>query len=326
MEPEKRETNANEGFSILPPEIALCIVDFASTPTALLNTMLTSKFLCNVCKGSLLYKTIATTHSVIHGVGGEELSAICGNIRGLAFDNDGNLIVIDNKLHLIHKIDIKTNKTTTFESTRDKLEFPQDVVVDKNNNIFFCNSGTCRILYLEANTNTLKVLIYSHNWARGISIMPSGDICYSLRKENRFCVVRNPTLSNNGGRLYDEDIKEIIEAKRPVGLAFDGKGNLYYRANQWQTLLIYCLNLETKVETLLFKRKCIYKWGYIFYKNGSLLFCWGGSILRLFVDTGDIVHIRMNHNKTEDITSIAYHEDMLYFSHQEKVSKIKIPI
>lgn len=102
------------------------------------------------------------------GDGGAATSAQLNGPRGLAVDADGNLFIADESNSLIRRVDALTQEITTVAgdgaadfygdggpATAAALNFPADVEVDGDGNLYISDSGNSRIRRVDAGTGDI---------------------------------------------------------------------------------------------------------------------------------------------------------------------------
>ena len=76
--------------------------------------------------------------------GGEK----CSGIVDIALDSEGNIFVLDGKEACVYKIDGDGNllaKWGTFGSDDGEFDRPEEIVVDRDGNVYVVDTGNCRV-------------------------------------------------------------------------------------------------------------------------------------------------------------------------------------
>ncbi len=178
------------------------------------------------------------------GDGDEAAAAILIRPEGLAFDNQGNLIVADSRDQRIRFIRATDRVISTVAGTgrvghiqppdgiqalQASLFFPGQVAVDAQGNVFFTDSALWRI---DPITGRMTMLLPTIN-AEGLTLDPNGHPVFStlghevLRLElpsRRLVVVAGNGM---GGFSGDGGPPDQASLNVPQGLAYDSRGNLY---------------------------------------------------------------------------------------------------
>ena len=163
----------------------------------------------------LVRKVDTTGHiSTIAGTGtqgfsgdnGSATAATLDSPQGLALDSFGNLFLADTHNHRIRRIDATTGIITTIAgigtpgfsgdngtATTAQLNLPTAVAFDRNNNLYFADTGNHRIRKISPSTNIIT------------------------------------TIAGNGTQAFSGDAGPANAAAidSPAGLALDSTGNLY---------------------------------------------------------------------------------------------------
>jgi len=306
----------------LPPEILLYILEYVNNPSYLANTIQTCSMLASIAKLCPLYKFLNSYHYVTRVAGGSKSGHRDGDavttarfydVRGLVFDNNGDLIITDNTNNLIRKLCMKTNQVSTFKATEGKLRYPHGIAVDKWNNIFIADSANGRIVYLDGQSGELKILHVCHGkWMRRVAIAPKHVLFTSNKGSNVECI-KHPQISDAPSLNWENNVKGLVTC----GVAVDDNENIYFTRNK----NIY--KTDKNFVTNFFYELPMHANSYFSYSKGRLFFGGGHRLYCLFVDTKDLIKIPLN--GVSGTSAAIYHEHALYFAHNTScISKIDL--
>ncbi len=198
------------------------------------------------------------------GDGGLAINANFWNPRGMAFDNDGNLIICDLGNHLVRKVDKTTGIVTAIagntiagyagdggQATDANLDVPKGIAIDTNGDIYITDSGNHVIRKIEHSTGIITTIAgsgvggYSGDGGLPTSARMLLPEQLALDKINRvlYCaeygnhlirkidLITNTitTFAGTGVSGYSGDFGAASAARfsSPTGIAIDKDGNVY---------------------------------------------------------------------------------------------------
>lgn len=167
---------------------------------------------------------------------------------GICLDLQGNLIIADSQNYKIRKIDLTTNTVTTIagstqglqdgNSTNAKFDFPYDVAVDSQNNIYVTEYQLGKIRKIDSNggVTTLNV---SFNGLSGIAIDQTDNIYVTVPQSHLVNkILPNGTVIRIGGQIgapfnggYVDGDVSVSQFSYPQGIDVDAQGNIYVAEN-----------------------------------------------------------------------------------------------
>ena len=187
--------------------------------------------------------------------------------KALAIDEDDNLYLADSRNNRIRVIDLDTNQISTLAGNNQtgfggdggaargaRLANPEGVAVDPNGNIIIADTGNRRIRRVEAGNGTISTIagngsvIYagdggpateaSMSAPRRVAAEPNGNVFISDALDHRIRAIKSDgtmtTVAGNGIITFTGDGGPALSASlnRPLGMAVDAEGNLYFADNQ----------------------------------------------------------------------------------------------
>ena len=219
--------------------------------------------------GHRVLKVTASTNliTVVAGTGsggfsGDGAAATAATLnypRGLALDKSGNIYVADSNNHRIRKITVSTGIITTVAgvgashtsgavdnvaATETRLNFPRDIAVDANGNIYIADTHNNRVRKVTASTGIISAFAGTGstapiavmdiaatastlNFPSGVTIDSSGNVLISdIGYESIYKVTASTgkislVAGNNG-----DDTAVLVD--RPNCIAQDSSGNIYF--------------------------------------------------------------------------------------------------
>ena len=196
------------------------------------------------------------------GFSGDGLAATAATLnypRGLALDKSGNIYVADSYNHRIRKITVSTGIITTVAgvgtvlasgavdnvaATETRLNYPRDIAVDANGNIYIADTHNYRVRKVTASTGIISAFAGTGSTAKvpamgiaasastlyfpsGISVDSSGNVLIAdIGYESIYKVTASTgkislVAGNNG------DDKAVL-VDRPNCITQDSSGNIYF--------------------------------------------------------------------------------------------------
>jgi Bacterial Ig-like domain (group 3)/FG-GAP-like repeat/NHL repeat len=210
--------------------------------------------------------TVAGTGTAgISGDGGLATSAMINSPRGLSVDRSGNIYFTDSANSCVRRVDVTTSLITTAvgicassgysgdggPATSARLNTPTDVVIDSAGNLFIADFGNSCIRKVKHGSTTISTVAgictapgfsgdggpavdAQMNGSEHVALDTSGNLYVADTNNNRVRKVSGATLqittiAGIGVASYSGDGELATEAtlNHPVGLSFDGSGNLY---------------------------------------------------------------------------------------------------
>ncbi|MBS1788550.1 MAG: hypothetical protein JST85_12550 [Acidobacteria bacterium] len=196
------------------------------------------------------------------GDNGPATSAQLNGPLGVALDKTGNLLIADGANNRIRMVNVSTGVITTIVGTGDtgfngdggaatgaRISGPENVFVDKDNNIFIADFGNHRIRKIAANGGTISTVAgtgvsgFSGDGGQATSAAISsptdvvvdnaGNIYLCATGNNRIRKVTNDgvinTIAGNGNTTFNGDgiLATAAALSNPQSLALDSTGNVY---------------------------------------------------------------------------------------------------
>jgi len=171
---------------------------------------------------------------------------------GLAFDGTGNMIVADQQQYKIIKITPNTDGSRTFttvagssagfadgNSTAAKFDWPTDVAIDGNGNIYVADQSNNRIRKITPNGNVTTVIGDGSTTTLaapiGIEVDNNGNIYTADRLNYRIRKIvvaaggstSISTIAGTGGAGYVDGAGATAQFRNPLGLAIGSDGTVY---------------------------------------------------------------------------------------------------
>ena len=181
---------------------------------------------------------------------------------GLTFDRDGRLVIADTLAAFLRRVDLKTGVWELLAGNGDLLftqpgparergfAWPNAPRVDKAGGIFFCATGTNRVLRLDPKTGLLAIaagmgaadeegdggpaVLAKLNQPASLALDGAGNVFIADTQNNaiRRLDARTGILTHvagSGRGTFSGDGGPAARASlwNPTGIGFDGKGNLY---------------------------------------------------------------------------------------------------
>ncbi|MBL8189457.1 MAG: hypothetical protein JNK38_15715 [Acidobacteria bacterium] len=196
------------------------------------------------------------------GDNGPALSAQLNQPLGVALDRNGNLLIADWGNNRIRRVNVATGVITTIAGTGEvgfngdggaatnaRINNPENVFVDKDNNIFIADFGNHRVRKIAANGGTISTV--AGNGSSGFSgdggpataamisnptdvaVDDAGNIYICAAGNNRIRKVTTDgvinTIAGNGNTAYNGDniLATAAALSNPQSVALDAAGNLY---------------------------------------------------------------------------------------------------
>ena len=181
----------------------------------------------------------------------------------VVFDQDGNLFVSVPGESKIRRVDFATGDITDAAGTDEigfsgdgklatnaRISNPTGLVIDKNGNLYFSDTGNERIRQINTNTGIITTIAGTGNKSLtkdnilakdsnlsnplGLAIDKKGNLFYVDRGTNRIRKIEIATgivttIAGTGKSGFSGDGGLAIKAKlsNPTGIGFDKEGNLY---------------------------------------------------------------------------------------------------
>ena len=175
-----------------------------------------------------------------------ESSSAIGKTNGLTFSKDGNIIACDYGIGAILSISPSGKVDTLIDGYKGvKLNRPNDLIIDKNGNLYFSDPKSYgkdkldgRLFHYNFKTSKLTLLVDSLAFPNGINISPNGKLYLSESAKNQilsFDILDNGTVAN-------KSVFVTLPNGDPDGLDFDSAGNLYAAHYGTGTLFIISPN------------------------------------------------------------------------------------
>ncbi len=220
----------------------------------------------------LIRKVDTTGHiSIIAGTGtqgfsgdnGPATAATLDSPQGLALDSFGNLFLADTHNHRIRRIDATTGTITTIAgietagfsgdngaATTAQLNLPTAVAIDRNNNLYFADTGNHRIRKISTSTNIITTIAGNGTQAfsgdegpanaaaidspTGLALDPTSNLYLADTHNHRIRRIDAATgiittIAGTGTPGYSGDSAAATDASLalPHSLTLDAAGNLY---------------------------------------------------------------------------------------------------
>ena len=178
------------------------------------------------------YKDVYLNNSGCSSVAEAELPRMMGS-NGLAWDTKGNLFVCQHGDHAVAKFDGKKLTPFIMSHNDKKLNSPNDIIVDKNDSVFFSDppyglsdqkinaekyqpvSG----FYCWRN-GELKLFCDKYQYPNGVCLSPDGEFLYTCSNKPFEAFVLE---------FYVKDLtqKRVVCQENSDGIKCDAYGNLY---------------------------------------------------------------------------------------------------
>ena len=173
----------------------------------------------------------------------------------LAVDSADNLYIAETGNHRIRMVDLDTDEISIVagdgsvdftgdggRATRAKLNKPEGVAVDGDGNIVIADTGNRRIRRVEIDTEIISTIAGDGGPAteagldvpRRVAVDADGNVLVSDTLDHRIRAIKSDgtivTVAGDGRRGYVGDRGPATSASlyRPLGMAFDANGNLYF--------------------------------------------------------------------------------------------------
>ena len=196
------------------------------------------------------------------GDNGPATSAQLNGPLGVALDRNGNLLIADGGNNRIRRVNVATGVITTAAGTGDtgfagdgglatnaRITGPENVFVDKDNNIFIADFGNNRIRKIAANGATITTVagngtaVFSGDGGQAtaaslsqptdVAVDNAGNIFICAAGNNRIRKVTTDgvinTIAGNGNAAFNGDniLATAAALNSPQSIALDSAGNLY---------------------------------------------------------------------------------------------------
>lgn len=196
------------------------------------------------------------------GDNGPALSAQLNQPLGVALDRNGNLLIADWGNNRIRRVNAATGVITTIAGTGEvgfngdggaatnaRISAPENVFVDKDNNIFIADFGNNRIRKIAANGATISTVAgtgtsgFSGDGGQAtaanlssptdVAVDNAGNIYICAAGNNRIRKVTTDgvinTIAGNGNTAFNSDgiLATAASINNPQSIALDSAGNVY---------------------------------------------------------------------------------------------------
>lgn len=211
----------------------------------------------------LISTAIGSATAGFSGDGGQAINANINNPMGMALDIQGNLYIADTYNQRVRMVDATTGIITTIAgngiagfsgdnglATAAKLNYPVDVVLDAQGNIYISDNGNCRIRKVTVATGIITTVagngltgfsgdggaataarIY---WPQKITLDPQGHLFIADYQNNRIRrvdagtgIITTFAGTGSAGFSGDGGAPSSAQLNGPSGVAFDAQGNLF---------------------------------------------------------------------------------------------------
>ena len=153
---------------------------------------------------------------------------------GLALDNDGRLLVVENRANCISIFNDNGRNKKSFSSRGsrpDQLQYPYGIAISATGNILVCDKGNSRINIFSPGGKSLQCIgtrgngPLQFNEPHGIAVHPHSNKIYVTEYNNHKVQILNEDLtycSTFGSKGSDNG-----QFQRPYDISFDSTGNVY---------------------------------------------------------------------------------------------------
>lgn len=200
-----------------------------------------------------------------HGDGGSALAASLSNPRGVTVDAAGNIYISDSTNNRVRKVDAATGVITTLAgngirdfsgdggpATKASLAFPMGLAVDREGNLFIADARNHRIRRVDAKTGIITTVagqgirgLGGDNgpalsalmaYPTAVAVDEEGNLYIAdsenggiRRVDRKTGIITSVVGEGTPGAKTDPSGTPTIRGLfvAPVGLTYDGKGNLY---------------------------------------------------------------------------------------------------
>jgi sugar lactone lactonase YvrE len=187
--------------------------------------------------------TVAGTAQQSGNVNGTGTAAEFAYPSGVAVDSSGNIYVADFSNNCIREISPAGSVTTPYGSTSGTsgssdgagnsalFNEPNDVVIDKSNNLYVADSGNNSVRKIVLATNMVSTLATGFNSPQSVAVDAAGNVYVSDTSNEVVQKIVNGSASVLAGKLgqagYANGSGTNAEFNTPMGLAVDASSNVY---------------------------------------------------------------------------------------------------